>query len=172
MFVNKTLISILLTLIVLIIMKSSNKFKIEFYKQVYNNNISFALFNDIYNKYIGSLRVFDDVYKAETVFSEKLIYTDKEQYYDGVALKVSSNYLVPANKSGVVVYIGPKDNYGNTVIVQRIDGIDEWYGNISNVNVKLYDYVKEKTLIGEADKILYLVYKKNGNVVNYEEILE
>ena len=82
---------------------------------------------------------------------------------------MDKNYLIPINESGIIVFIGEKEGYGNVVIVQRVDGVDEWYGNISNVNVKLYDYVKKGDLLGDTSDILYLVYKKDGNVLNYEE---
>ena len=171
-FFVKLLISIIITLIILIIIKSSSKFKNIFYEKVYNTNFKFMYANDIYNKYLGSLDIFDNVVKTEAAFNEKLTYKDKSKYLDGVKLEVTNNYLVPIEESGIVVFSGDKEGYGNTVIIQRIDGIDEWYGNISNVNVKLYDYVKKGTLLGEADKELYLVYKKDGTVLNYEEYIK
>ena len=169
-FFTKLLISIVLTLIILILIKSSNIFKTNFYKEVYSTNISFAPISDIYNKYIGSLGIFNNV-GTEAVFNEKIVYSKSEKYLDGVKLSVDSN-LVPVNESGVVVFIGEKEGYGNTVIIQRIDGIDEWYGGIVNTNVKLYDYVEKGNLLGEIDKYLYLVYKKDGNILNYEEYLK
>ena len=168
----KFLITIVITLVVLILIKASSKFKTDFYKKVYEDNLSFTYFENLYNKYIGNSHIFDKVVKTEQVFSEKLTYKSKESYKDGVKLTLDSNYLVPINESGVVVFIGDKENYGNTVIIQRIDGIDEWYGNISNVNVKLYDYVNKGTLLGEANNYLYLIYKKDGNVLNYEEYIK
>ena len=45
------------------------------------------------------------------------------------------------------------------------------YLNGENVNAKLYDYVSEGELLGEASNNLYLVYKKDGNVLNYEEYI-
>lgn len=168
----KTLITVVITLIVLILIKSSSKFKTIFYKKIYENNLSFTYFENIYNKYIGSSHIFDKVLKTETVFNDQLSYKKINKYNDGAVLTVSSNYLVPINESGIVVFIGDKENYGNTVIIQRIDGVDEWYGNIDNVNVKLYDYVTKGDLLGEANKKLYLVYKKDGNILNYEEYLK
>ena len=41
-----------------------------------------------------------------------------------------------------------------------------------NANVKLYDYVTKGSLLGEIDEYLYLVYKKDGNILNYEEYLK
>lgn len=171
-FFIKLLISIVITLIILILIKSSNDFKNNFYKHVYSNNISFTKLKEVYNKYIGDSDILDKVVKTETVFNEKLTYKSSESYLDGVKLEINSNYLVPINESGIVVFIGEKENYGNTVIIQRIDGIDEWYGNIENINVELYDYVKQGELLGEANNNLYLVYKKDGNVLNYEEYLK
>ena len=171
-FFIKLLISIVITLVVLILIKSSSNFKNNFYKEVYSNNISFTKLKQIYNKYLGDFDIFDRIVKTETVFNEQLIYKSQEKYLDGVKLGIESNYLVPINESGIVVFIGNKDGYGNTVIIQRIDGVDEWYGNEENVNVNLYDYVNKGDLLGEANDNLYLVYKKDGNVLNYEEYLK
>ncbi len=171
-FFIKLLISIVITLIILILIKSSSNFKNEFYKQVFSNNISFTKLKNVYNKYLGSFDILDGVIKEEAVFNEKLSYESSEKYLDGVKLSVGVNYLVPISESGIVVFIGEKENYGNTVIIQRIDGVDEWYGNIENINVKLYDYVSKGELLGEANNNLYLVYKKDGNILNYEEYLK
>jgi len=168
-FIFKLLISILLTLVILIIMKSNNNFKTTFYKNAYDTNISFNYFNDIYNKYIGDLNFLNT--STELVFNEEFTYKNKEKYENGVKIEVY-NSLVPINESGIVVYIGEKEKYGNTIIIQRIDGIDEWYGNMSNINVKLYDYVEKGTIIGEVDKYLYLLYKRGGNILNYEEYIK
>jgi len=39
------------------------------------------------------------------------------------------------------------------------------------MNVKLYDYVEAGSLLGIADKKLFLVYKEEGNVISYEKYL-
>ena len=168
MFFIRLLISIVITLIILILIKSSSNFKTIFYKKVYVENISFAQFGNLYNKYIGDINLFNNL---EPVFNESLEYEVMEPYGDGVKLKINNN-LVPVNESGIVVYIGEKEEYGNTVIIQRIDGIDEWYGGIINTNLKLYDYVEKGTLLGESEDYLYLVYKKDGNILNYEEYIK
>jgi stage IV sporulation protein FA len=171
-FFIKLLISVIITLIILILIKASSDFKNSFYKHVYSDNISFTYLKSMYEKYIGDTKIFDKVVKVETVFNENMIYKSKEKYLDGVKLEVDKNYLVPINESGIVVFIGEKEGYGNTVIIQRIDGIDEWYGNVDNVNIKLYDYVKKGELLGEVSNTLYLVYKKDGKVLGYEEYIE
>lgn len=154
-------------------MKSDNEFKEKFYKHVYEDNISFAKINEYYQNLFGSFIPLEEVIKdTEPVFNEKLTYIEKNKYLDGVKLTVDGNYLVPVLQSGLVVYIGEKEGYGNTIIIQGIDGIDIWYGNISNTSLKLYDYVDKSSLLGNTlDEFLYLVYKKEGEVLDYEKYL-
>ena len=78
----------------------------------------------------------------EPVFNEKLSYLNKEDYKEGIKLSVTDNYLVPILESGIVVYMGDKDNYGYTIIIEQVNGIDLWYVGVKNSNVKLYEYVE------------------------------
>lgn len=172
-FVNQFFITIILTLATLIVLKSSSKFKQVFYKEVYEKNFSFAEVNNLYKKYFGSSIPFKDFFEdGKQVFNEKLVYTEASKYLDGVKLTVNNNYLVPNQMSGLVVFIGEKEGYGNTVIIQQANGIDLWYGNIETVNVKLYDYVETGVLIGTTtNDNLYLVYKKDGEVLDYQNYI-
>ena len=171
-FISKLLITIILTLITLILLKSNNKLKTFFYNKVYDNNISFATINKWYENHFGSSIPFKELVEKDTkaVFNNKLEYSKKEKYLDGVKLSVDKNYLVTILESGMVVYIGKKEGYGNTVIVQQVNGVDVWYGNINNPNVKLYDYVEKGKLLGDVkNNNLYLVFKKDGKVLSYEK---
>ena len=171
-FISKLLITIILTLITLILLKSNNKLKTFIYNKVYDNNISFATINKWYENHFGSSIPFKELVEKDTkaVFNNKLEYSKKEKYLDGVKLSVDKNYLVPILESGMVVYIGKKEGYGNTVIVQQVNGVDVWYGNINNPNVKLYDYVEKGKLLGDVkNNNLYLVFKKDGKVLSYEK---
>ena len=169
-FISKTLITIIITLVLLIIMKSNSSFKTNFYKYVYDTNFSFTKISNLYNKYFGNI-IEIPTYKEETVFNEKINYQDKESYLDGVKLKVDKNYSVINQEKGMVVYIGKKENYGNVIIIEQTNGIDVWYGNIENVDVILYDYVEAGKVLGEVHDYLYLVYKKDGNTLNYEDYI-
>ena len=86
-------------------------------------------------------------------------------------LVVSNNYTVPVIESGIVVFIGDKEDYGKVIIIQQINGIDLLYGNIDNTSYKLYDYVKKGDILGISNNYLYLVYKKDGKVLDYEKYL-
>ena len=52
--INKFLLTVLLTIITLILLKSSTTFKQNFYHKVYEENISFVKINNLYKKYFGS----------------------------------------------------------------------------------------------------------------------
>ena len=172
-FINKLLVLVVLFLINLIAMKSSTTYKDFIYDKIYNNNFSFAKVKDFYNKYLGGVEALDGIVNNTTpVFNETLTYNNQSIYYDGVKLEVSTSYLVPVIEDGLVVFMGEKENYGDVIIVQGIDGVDIWYGNMANTSVKLYDYVEKGTLLGEVNNnTLYLVYSKDDKFLNYEEYL-
>ena len=93
---------------------------------------------------------------------------------DGFEL-VSGNLttIIPVLESGLVVFIGDKDNYKNSIIIQQVNGIDVWYSNINNSNLKLYDYVEKGTLIGETiNNELFLVFKKDGKAIDYKKYIK
>ena len=166
---NRFLVVILITIITLIFLKGNSLFKEKFYKYVYEDHISFAFLNNLYQKYFGNpIPSLKEDTKA--VFDEKISYINKTKYQDGVELDVSSNYLVPSLNSGMVIFIGEKEGYGNTVVIEQTDGTEVWYSNIST-NLKMYDYIEKGTSVGEANGKLYLVFKKDGNILNYEDYI-
>lgn len=171
--INKLLLLIVLFLINLIAMKSNTEYKNFIEEKIYNNNFSFAKIKNFYNKYLGGVETLDGIVNNTTpVFNETLTYNNESIYHDGVKLEVSTSYLVPVIEDGLVVFVGEKENYGNVIIVQGIDGIDIWYGNMANTSIKLYDYVEKGQLLGEVkDNTLYLVYSKEDKFLNYQEYL-
>lgn len=172
-FFNKLLVCFILVITCLIIMKNNSEFKNFISKKVFHDNISFAYFNNLYNKYFGKVIPSLDVEEVTPVFNEKLEYKSVNKYYDGYKLEVSNSYLVPIIKNGIVVYNGNMENYGNVVIIEGIDGVDIWYGNINNINVKLYDYVTQGDFLGEVvDNTLYLVFEKNKEYLSFEEYIK
>ena len=163
---NKLLLSIIIFLIGMILVKTGLKetIRIKFYEE----SLPFQKLKNTYNKYLGNII---KVEETKEVFNETLVFNNISKYKDGVKLSVSSNYMVPILESGVVVFIGEKDDYKNTIIVEQVDGIDVFYGNIKSNNIKLYDYVEKGELLGEANKELYLVFQKDGAYLDYKEYI-
>ena len=171
-FFNKILVCFILVITCLILMKSNTTFKSFIEKDVYQDNISFAYLNNLYNKYFGSVL---PSYQEDTtpVFNEKLSYKSSNIYHDGYKLTVDNSYLVPIIETGLVVFIGKIESYGNTIIVEGIDGVDIWYANINNSSVKLYDYVNKGDYLGEVlDNTLYLVFQKDKEYLKIEDYLK
>lgn len=172
--VSKLCISVILLLVTLIILKAFPNLKENFYSSVFEKNISFASINSIYEKYAGSPLPFQNLFNDPTtpVFNESLKYTEAHKYLDGVKLVVDENYLLPSLDSGLVVFIGEKENYGNTIIVQQINGVDVWYGNVNTSDVKLYDYVEKGSLLSETNgNYMYLAFQKEGKFLDYKKYI-
>lgn len=170
-FITRCLICTIIFLLISIICNFSDSNLLWFKNNVYDNKINFSFFNNIYKKYIDKYLPFD-VYDEKVVMSEGLVYTSKEKYLNGVALNVGEAYNMYSLCGGIVVYIGQKEDLGNTVIIQGTDGVDYWYSNIDNLSVNLYDYIEKDTLIGvSVDENIYLTFVKNGEYVNYEDYI-
>lgn len=170
----RSLTVIVIFLVLAIICKSNQNHKDIIVTNLYEKNISFTKIKNLYTKYLGGIvpleKVTEDV---NPVFNEQLEYTNTSIFYDGVKLEVMDKYLVPVIEEGMVIYIGEKDNYGNVIIIEGIDGTDIWYGNMESTTVKLYDYVEKNTYLGQTkNNYLYLVYSKDGQFQNYKEYLK
>ncbi len=173
-YIIKFLILVVVTLILLIILKTNKSFRSVFYKNIYEKHFSFVSINNYYQKLFGNPIPFSDFFtdSDKTVFSEKIKYDAVTKYYDGYSFTVNNNLLVPVIETGMVIFIGEKENLGNTIIIEQIDGTEVWYGNITDINVKMYDYIEKGSVLGNtiSDK-LYLVFKKDGESISYEKYL-
>lgn len=171
-FISKVMITVIIFLSAMILIKENKDFKNFILENVYEKSFKFTKIKNIYQKYFGNILSIDKIVKEEqSVFSEKLTYDKKKDYKDGVMLTVNKNYMVPVLESGIVIFMGEKEGYGNTVIIEQINGIDVFYGNISVNNIKLYDYIEKGELLGEADGKLYLAFQKDGEYLNYKDYI-
>ena len=172
--ITKLSICIILILMGLIFVKNDENAKEKLYEFLYENNISFSTINKWYQEHFGDITPFQNIVKdnTELVFNENLVYKDASLYKDGVKLNVEENYLIPIIESGIVVFIGNKDDYGKTVIIEQVDGVSVWYGNVENINVSLYDYVNKGEFLAEANKTFYMVFNKEGKYLDYKEYLK
>lgn len=166
-FITRVLISVILFLIVGILINRNDKFLLYYKNNVYEKSLSFNKFSSFINKYFKNTINIEDPSKMA---SKELNYSSYNAYKDGAVLNGIGN--VYPFKSGIVVFIGNKEEYGNTIIIQGMDGVDYWYSNIENVAVKLYDYVDSTNIIGNGiDNKLYVLFMRDNEVLNYEDYL-
>ena len=171
-FINRCLVTGILVVVLLILFKKDSSFKSTFHDKFLSTDFNFSYVNNLYQEYFGSPIPFGDfISRSESVFNEGIVYDGYEPYLDGVSLNVSTDYMVPVIKNGLVVFIGDKDSYGKTIIVKDSDGVDTWYSNLNSVSVKLYEYVNSGDIIGGCSEKLYLVFKKDGNVLDFKKYI-
>lgn len=171
-YLCKWIILFICTLGILIVIKLELGLKEMIRDNVYEKNFSFANVNNWYKNKFGSPLPFDFFSTDLTpVFDEKIRYESISKYKNGVRLNVGDNYLIPSLDNGIIIFIGTKEDYGQTIIVQQENGVDVWYANVGEVNVKLYDYISQGDLIGMASEYLYLLFIKDGEVQNYEDYI-
>lgn len=174
LFIVKNLVCIIVFLVLGIACKRNVDYRDYVYKKIYQENIDFSNMKVFYNKYLGGIFPLEDVFtvNSKMVFNEELVYHSVNDYEEGAVLEVNYNYLVPSTSKGIVVYIGEKNKYGNVVIVEGDDGVDIWYGNLSNTMVNIYDVVDNGTYLGEvSDNKMYIVYSKKNEFLDYRDYL-
>ena len=171
--VTRTLLSIILVISVSIITKINSDNAIIINDYLFQDSLQFTKINKWYQDKFGTL-IPSTNENSDLVFSSSDLTTNPyENYLDGVKIKVAKGSPISLLNGGIIVFIGDKEEYGKTVIIQGNDGIDYWYGGLTNISINLYDYIEKDTLIGESlEDYIYLVLEKDSSYVNYEEYLK
>lgn len=170
---TRTLVAVIVVLISAIYVNASDKNLKSYKENLFEKSLSFNKVSSAYNKVFGNVMPLElDKGTTKSVFNEGISYSDITKYENGYKLTLTNN-MVTSLYDGIVVFIGEKEGYGNTIIVQGSNGVDIWYGNVTNVGVSLYDYIDKDTMLGESvDSNLYLVFNKENQFLGYEEYLK
>ncbi len=155
---SKLFTVIIFTMIIITISNYSPKFRNFLINEVLNKSMNFSKVNNLLDKVTNVYK------KEETKNVSNIITNNSEKYKDGIKYFVKDNENVLVKNSGIITYIGNKEGYNNTVIVQQSNGFYAWYGNIKE-KVKLYDYVEEGSVIGLASGEYYYVLLKDDKPV-------
>jgi len=169
---NKVLISAILFLVALIMTKNKT-YKDEIYKYVYGYNLSFQEIENLYKKYLGFIVPSSPTEEGTSpVSSEKLTYDSLTEIEGGVKLKVGKMNPINAIESGLVVFVGEKENLGKTLIIEQTDGVEAWYVGVDIPELKIYDYVEKNAIIGNSEEENISIYfKKKGESIDYKDYL-
>lgn len=166
-FLIKVFFSLILLIGSIILFKSDDLYY-KYYDLLFSNSIDFSYIRSkskfIFNKLILN--------KEQYVSSEQFRYENVEEYNGGYIFTVDYNYIINNIKSGVVCFIGKKESLGNTIIIETDEGLNIWYSNIENVNVNLYDYIKEDTILGNSiDNKIIITFKNKDEYLSYEDFI-
>lgn len=167
----KSFLTFSIFLILFIISSTSPERKEEIHNLIYEKSFLFTKFASYYNKYLGGIYPINLFNMSTTPVSQTVLsYNNYSVYLDGIKLEVDNSYLIPNLQSGVVVYVGTKEKYGNVVIIQGKDNIEITYGNIKNISVNIYDTIEQGSWLGEADgNYFYLLYSYQGKTIDYRK---
>ncbi len=163
-WISKMLLSIIIVLICLIITNFDSDIRSKFSSNILEKNINFGSFKKIYNKYVGGK-------ESDTTLVVGLTnIIDYEEIDGSYKINTTQDEGIEVLAPGIIVYIGDKDEYLNTVIVQGNDGVDLWYSNISLNGYSLYDYVSKGDVLGNSLSDYYVLsILKDGEKMKYEE---
>ena len=166
---TKILLSIILVLSCTIYVKLSPENLENFKHVVLESNLTFTKINEWYHNTFGSfLPSFQEPSTTTVANTDPLV--NKENYLDGYKISIPKNTTVSFLDSGLYVFLGEKEGYGNVLIIQGVNGVDIWYGGITNTSLNLYDYVEKGQILGTTiEDYYYLAFVKDGNFITYEE---
>ena len=138
----------------------------SFKKSVLEDNMRFTEFNKLYKSFMsgeGTSQVVNDI----------VVDTSNMERVDGrYKFNYGIDYQVEALKSGIIVFVGEKDDLGNTIIVQGNDGVDIWYSNVVLKEYSLYDYVSSGDILGLSNDIYVTIsIYEDGKLLKYEEYI-
>ena len=168
--ISRVLITVIFVLGSIIFTNVSDDNKALYQKYVLEDSLEFTKINELYQSIFGDVDITKkDNPDSEVVFGD-VTYTNIEPFKNGVKLTVDMNEAISVIGSGIVVFIGEKEDLGNTIIIQGNDGVDIWYSNITENDIKVYDYVEAGSILGSSNsENIYITINKDGEFINYEE---
>lgn len=168
---SKFLLSIIFLMVSIILIKSNSNIKNFYQEDILTKQINFTKFNDFYTKYFGNILPDYTVPSVPTQMASntEFDYTNGTPYLNGTKLETTENYPVPIITSGIIVFLGNKDDLGPTCIIQGVDGVDIWYSHIDISSLNLYDYVTEGKILAPTESdYFYLTIDSNGTYLTYD----
>lgn len=165
-WISKLLISIIVVLVCLIVCNFSNDLRDSFKREVLEDNMKFNKFNELYKSFMSGTG-------TSQVVSDIIVDTsDMEEVNGRYRFNYGIDYQVEVLKPGFIVFVGEKDDLGNTIIVQGNDGIDIWYSNVTLKEYSLYDYVSSGDILGlSSDIYVTISIYEDGKLLKYEEYI-
>lgn len=182
-FLLKSFLAMLLFFSVAILFQYDSP-KIEgaraFVKRAMEKDFQFATVAQWYEKNFGKPLAFFNVKKQEDATavyafpaSARVVETFE---HNGQGVVIETDQKVVAVEEGIVIFAGVKEPYGKTVIVQHADGSETWYGKLSAISVKLYDFIEAGKEVGTAETgdkkgVFYFAIKRGDHFVDPVQVI-
>lgn len=102
-----------------------------------------------------------------------------EKNGQGIMVETGIEANVEAMNEGIVRFAGIDSNHGKTVIIQHANKTETWYGNLDEINVNLFDFVKQGNSLGVVSKnsdetkgSFYFAIKQGGDFINPAQVIQ
>jgi stage IV sporulation protein FA len=96
-----------------------------------------------------------------------------------ITIETTKDAEVEAMNEGIIRFVGEKEGFGKTVIIQHADKSESWYGNLNNISVSLYEYIEKGKKVGTvtntesgAKGAFYFAIKKDENFVDPIQVIQ
>ncbi|WP_010531122.1 M23 family metallopeptidase [Lentibacillus jeotgali] len=95
----------------------------------------------------------------------------------GIKLAPEQETAVSALQGGVVTFAGNDQETGKTVVVQHADNSETVYGNLSSIDVHLYQFINRGQKLGiftpdTNNKNVYFAIEKNNSYVDPVQVIQ
>lgn len=171
-YVSRILICIIILLLSLIGTSISGDVKAFYKEHIFSESFNFMEFKNLFSKLATTKNNEDKVNDNVTpVMSSFIEYSKKDKYLKGEKYTGVKDNFINSFTSGIVTFVGTKDDYGKTIIIQSSNGFDIWYFLLDDIDVSIYDYVKANSIIASVDKEFGLAITKDNKYYTYEEYL-
>jgi stage IV sporulation protein FA len=162
----------------------------NFVEQSFEKDFQFAAVADWYEKKFGKpLALFpmpEEKNKSEKDGSQHYalpatgrILEDFEVSGQRVVIETEKDAAVEAVEEGWVRFVGEKEGFGKTVVIQHADKSESWYGNLSEFSVGLYDFIEKGKKVGTVTNkdagekgSFYFAIKKDENFIDPIQVIQ
>lgn len=108
------------------------------------------------------------------------ILEDFDENGQRIAIETGIDTSVQAMNEGRVIFIGEKDGFGNTVVIQHSDNSESWYGNLKEVDVSIYEEIQKGGKVGAASSyeedetlgLFYFAIVKDDDFINPIQVID
>lgn len=184
--------AILFLAVAIIVDHPSTKFaKVEdTLRQAMSQEFNFMVVSDWYEDKFGKPLAFLPEQKALVQDTEQLqqytlsasgkVLEEFQKNGQRIAIETGSDTTVQSFNEGQITFIGEKDGFGKTVVIKHSDQSESWYGNLEEVDVKLYENIEKGTKVGSASRyegdetlgLFYFAIKKNDDFIDPLQVIE
>lgn len=100
------------------------------------------------------------------------------QNQQGIMVGTTTTLPVEVVKEGWVRFVGEREGLGQTIIIDHGHGEESWYGQLQDLQVQAYDWVKQGEVLGitslsaeSGQGLFYFALKKNTGFVDPMEVI-